>query len=157
MKLASPIMAKIADFGLATTTAKLHVEKNEQIMGTPRYIPPEQIRSQPLDGRSDVFSLGITAFILFTGKLPFNDQLPAGYVIEKTGREVPRITEAAPHLPEQLADIVAKMVRREKTERYTAEQLVGVLEALQLELAANAAKERKWKQEWQEYWEKGNR
>jgi formylglycine-generating enzyme required for sulfatase activity len=66
-------VVKIADFGLAKANdADLNVTQTGTIVGTPHFMSPEQCRSEPLDGRSDIYSLGATYYTLLTGRTPFH-------------------------------------------------------------------------------------
>jgi serine/threonine protein kinase len=62
--------AKIADFGIAKITASDQLTMTGNIVGTPHYMSPEQVQGQPVDGRSDQFSLAVIAFEMLTGEKP---------------------------------------------------------------------------------------
>jgi predicted Ser/Thr protein kinase len=62
---------KIADFGIAKLTASNSLTRSGFVVGTPSYMSPEQAQGRAVDGRSDQFSLAVVAFLMFTGKLPF--------------------------------------------------------------------------------------
>jgi hypothetical protein len=110
---------KLSDFGLL-----LHVQCSPgstappPIMGTPRYMSPEQARGEPLDERSDIFALGTTFFHLLSGRLPF-DRTSAAAVLAQIAREdAPRLLEVAPQVPRPLAIIIDRMMARRREDRY---------------------------------------
>jgi serine/threonine protein kinase len=69
--LQSGVTVKVADFGIAKISSSQRYTKTGAAMGTPTYMSPEQVDAQPLDGRSDQFSLAVVAFELLTGAQPF--------------------------------------------------------------------------------------
>jgi serine/threonine-protein kinase len=85
---------------------------------------PEQALGEPLDERSDIFSLGTTFFYVFSGYLPFDRNSPAAVLVQIAQEDAPRLGEVAPHLPSPLAVIVGRMMARRREERY---QEVGVI------------------------------
>src|SRR5216684_3088728 len=85
---------------------------------------PEQALAEPLDERSDIFSLGTTFFYLLTGRLPFQGSTVAGVLMHIAQQDAPRLTEVAPQAPLPLAVIIRRMMARQREERY---QDVGVI------------------------------
>ena len=117
---------KITDFGLLK-----HAERNDAritprsaVLGTPQYMSPEQALGEPLDERSDIFSLGTTFFFLFSGRLPFEKNTAAALLVEIAERDAPALTSIAPQVPMPVAVLIGRMMRRHKDERY---QDVGVI------------------------------
>ena len=97
------VEAKVLDFGVATVIDALHVPIPDaatiataagRIVGTPAYMAPEQLRAGPTDARTDVFSLGVIAFEMLTGDLPFGRRSLADIVLAG-GRAVPHMTDVA--------------------------------------------------------------
>jgi predicted amino acid-binding ACT domain protein len=117
---------KVSDFGLL-----LQVQQSAQaaalhggVLGTPHYMSPEQAQDEPLDERSDLFSLGSTFYHLLGGRLPFEAAtLPA--LLAKIAREqaLP-LAEVAPGVPRPLAILIDRMMARRREDRY---QDVGVI------------------------------
>jgi serine/threonine protein kinase len=99
--------AKISDFGVAKIVAEPYTVSG-QILGTPLYMSPEQVKDEPIDGRSDLFSLGVVLYQCVTGQLPF-----AGDSLAKV---VYKILHTDPH-PPQLERSEGAMMLREVMER----------------------------------------
>ncbi|MEM7158236.1 MAG: protein kinase [Myxococcota bacterium] len=127
---------KILDFGIARTRARaieqfdsVPFSSEETIKGKIAYMSPEQARGKPLDQRSDVYSLGICLYEVLTGKLLFRERnrLKALNLVRTT--PVPPLAEAAPQVPEELAQIVTRALARDPDERYETAR------ALQADLA----------------------
>jgi serine/threonine-protein kinase len=98
--------AVVMDFGLAkerrADPALQKLTATGVILGTPEFMSPEQIRGRPLDPRSDVYALGIVAYELFTGTLPFEGKNAQDMMIARL-RGTPRsLRELRPDLPERL-------------------------------------------------------
>ncbi len=88
------------------------------IMGTVAYMSPEQARGQRIDARSDIFSLGIVMFELFTGKRPFEGETHLDLISSILKDETPLLRHIAPGLPRQLERIVDKTLRKDRDHRY---------------------------------------
>jgi hypothetical protein len=109
---------KIADFGIAKAVGKLHKTASGAIMGKLRYMSPEQVTGEPLDGRSDVFSLGIILWELLCGAQLFHGDSP-GQVTEQVKKaEVTAPSSRAPDIPPELDRICAKALARDREARY---------------------------------------
>jgi len=124
-------LVKVLDFGLAKLTEKrdetadpedatktLFSTKPGMLMGTVAYMSPEQARGQPLDARSDIFSLGIVMYELFTGKRPFEGESSVDLISSILKDEPPSLRQWAPDLPRQLERIVDKALRKDREHRY---------------------------------------
>jgi serine/threonine-protein kinase len=117
---------KVSDFGLLKQVQQppSGLTPRSIIMGTPHYMSPEQALGEPLDERSDLFSLGTSFFYVFSGYLPFDRSSAAAVLVQIAQEDAPRLDEAAPHLPAPLAVILRRMMARRREERY---QEVGVI------------------------------
>ena len=101
------------------------------IAGTLPYIAPEQTgrMNRPIDGRSDLYALGVTLYELFTGTLPFSASAPEEWIHCHVVRAPPSLTERMPDLPTQISAIVLKLLSKEPADRYqSAEGLRADLE-----------------------------
>ena len=126
---------KILDFGIAqiAAAATTHgdLTRTGMMMGTPRYMAPEQVRGQA-DQRSDIFSVGAVAYELFSGRPPFAGDNPLQILEQLRTLTPPRLSELDPSLPPQLSDIVDRAIRKEPEERFAdLGQMGRELEAVQ--------------------------
>jgi serine/threonine protein kinase len=87
------ILVKVLDFGVASVRdiAASKLTKTGNILGTPYYMSPEHCLGEDLDGRSDIYSLGIVLFEMLTGVLPFNSPTPTAVVIQQVNQAPPRL------------------------------------------------------------------
>lgn len=114
--------AVVMDFGLAKERrAGPEVVKLTQtgiVLGTPEFMSPEQIRGRPLDGRSDIYALGVLAFELFTGALPFSGKNAQETMVARL-RGLPRqIREIRPELPSRLEAVINRALALVPDDRY---------------------------------------
>src|SRR6267143_976234 len=121
--------AVVTDFGIAKAASGGKLTGTGMSIGTPHYMSPEQAKAQPLDGRSDIYSLGVVAFQSLTGAVPFDgeDSFAIGY--KHIMEEVP--TPALENQDQRdLFEIIRKMMAKRPDDRFqTAEDLVTALEA----------------------------
>ncbi len=106
---------KITDFGIARLPKSTAMTQAGFVLGTPDYMSPEQAQAQPLDGRSDQFSLAVIASRLLTGKLPFRGPTLTA-VLTKILWEEPDCTD--PHLNPQIQASLRKAMSKERDKRY---------------------------------------
>jgi serine/threonine protein kinase len=107
----------LADFGLATSLGADGQAKNPGA-GTLLYMAPEQITSDHLDHRADIYSFAIVLFHMFTGQLPFNGTAPLSLHQIRTHEELPSVTAANPDLPDGLTDILQRGTSLYSENRY---------------------------------------
>ncbi len=139
---------KILDFGLAKlinphadgAEISTQVKTNEGVvMGTPRYMSPEQARGQKVDGRTDIFSLGVLLYEMLSGRAPFEGATPGDLIVSILEREEPPVSHYAEGIPAELDEVVQKALRKEREERYqTAKELLSDLKALKHRLEFEA-------------------
>ncbi len=121
--------AKVADFGIARamSEATQHTQ-DAQIWGTPHYFSPEQAAGLPATPASDVYAIGVVFFELLTGQLPFNAETHTALALKHMYEEPPRASSVNPAVPEQLDEIILKVMSKEPAARYrTADQLGRIL------------------------------
>jgi serine/threonine-protein kinase len=125
---------KVADFGIARRDGSDDIGKTHAgtVLGTPRYMSPEQALGEKLDGRSDLFSMGVILYELFTGTKAFNASTMTSLLLQITQQDPEPIKKAAPDLPVGLQRIVSKMLNKRPEKRYQTG--AEVAEALQREL-----------------------
>ncbi len=118
---------KVTDFGVAclTDTSKT---KTGTILGSPSYMSPEQLAGKRVDGRSDLFSLGVTMYQLLTGELPFVGESLASLMYKIANEKHPDIRMFNPDLPACVAKIINKALHKDIDRRFqTGSQMVGAL------------------------------
>lgn len=111
--------AKLADLGLARVAGdKEEKEDSDEVMGTPQYISPEALLGEPMDIRSDIYSLGATFYQFVTGQFPFNGN-SASEIAKKhiTDPLVPPIN-VNPAIPQNVSDVIVKMMEKDPNKRY---------------------------------------
>ena len=121
---------KVTDFGIARVTDSSKT-KTGMVLGTPSYMSPEQLAGKHVDGRSDLYSLGVTLFQLLVGALPFRGDSMAELMFKIANEEAVDVRTLRPDLPEAVAHIVARALRKNPDERYQT----GALFATDLRLA----------------------
>ena len=121
---------KITDFGLALISGSKSVTLQNTILGTPGYMSPEQINGDKLDGRTDIFSLGVTLFEMLTNKQAFAGETFSASINNILNKEPVRIEKLRPGLPPELVSIVKKMIRKKPGRRF--EKCESVLSELYL-------------------------
>ena len=108
---------KITDFGIARITDSSKT-KTGMILGTPSYMSPEQLSGQKIDGRSDLFSLGVMLFQMLLGRLPFKADSMASLMFQITNEPHPDPSELRPDLPPAIVDIINKSLEKSADDRY---------------------------------------
>ncbi|MFW2386835.1 MAG: protein kinase domain-containing protein [Polyangiales bacterium] len=114
-------LVKVVDFGLATIVGKeSSITKPGLVCGTPDYMSPEQGRGDGVDGRGDLYALGVVLFELLAGHLPFIDDTPTRVVLRHINDPVPDPREASPHrdIPDRLAEVTMKALAKKADERF---------------------------------------
>ncbi len=115
---------KVADFGIARVMATSKTQTGV-VMGTPSYMSPEQIAGKKVDGRSDLFSLGVVLYELLSGDKPFNGDSIATLMYNITSSPPPSIKELSPGVPEKMVPIVEKLLSKDVEVRYQTGKLLA--------------------------------
>ena len=122
---------KVLDFGIAKVEG-LKMTKTGMMIGTPQYMSPEQLKGEGLDGRADIYSLGVMLYEMVAGKLPFESDTLAGFM-HKHLNEIPRApTAVSPQLNinRALESVILRCLEKDSTRRISdADELVSLLEA----------------------------
>jgi serine/threonine protein kinase/Tfp pilus assembly protein PilF len=147
---------KVLDFGLAKLTEHESVTVDAEratrvpaktdpgmVMGTVQYMSPEQARGLTVDGRTDIWSIGVVLYEMVTGEAPFAGETPSHVIVSILEKEAPLLSRCTPEAPAELERIVDKALRKNRDERYqTVKDLLLDLKSLKQELAVEAHIER---------------
>lgn len=110
--------AFITDFGIARLLSNNEKLTSTGVVGTPAYMSPEQAQGQELDGRSDVYSLGVVVYEMLTGKRPFDAETPYGIAVMHVTQEPPPLRKLKPDIPSGVEAVVMKALIKDPTQRY---------------------------------------
>ncbi|MFC1862798.1 CHASE2 domain-containing protein [Thermodesulfobacteriota bacterium] len=108
---------KVTDFGIAKAMSSSQT-KSGVVLGTPNYMSPEQINGQKIDGRSDIFALGVVMFELLTGQLPFRGDNITNLLYQITQIKHPSVKELNPKIPKVCEQIIDKALAKDPTKRF---------------------------------------
>jgi formylglycine-generating enzyme required for sulfatase activity/serine/threonine protein kinase len=137
--------ARILDFGLARLTegtGDQHLTQSGMVLGTPAYMAPEQAEGEKLDGRADLFSLGVIVYRLCTGELPFKGNSTLATLAALVTRDPPPPAAVNPATPPALSDLVMWLLRKDREARIgSAKEVLTEVQRLERELAAGTTSE----------------
>ncbi len=128
--------ALLADFGLVKSleASVAGGTATGVVMGTVDYISPEQGRGQAVDGRSDLYSLGVLLYHLLSGRLPFNADNPTALIFQHVYETPPALSQIAPEIPSALTAIIERLLAKSPADRHqTAADLLADLRAFRSE------------------------
>jgi serine/threonine-protein kinase len=121
--------AVVTDFGIARLAESKQLTATGQVLGTVHYMSPEQVSGEAIDGRSDVYSLGVVAFLALSGKFPFDSDTPSAILVSHVTRPAPRLADVAPDVPVAIAAIVDRCLAKNPNDRFeTSGALAEALE-----------------------------
>jgi eukaryotic-like serine/threonine-protein kinase len=119
-----PSRIKILDFGIATLDghgAAAEARSTAEVLGSPAYLSPEQLgNGKPVDGRADLWSLGVVMFELLTGICPFREANAAATCSRVLFDSIPSIREILPELDPRLERVIQRCLRRNPAERFAS-------------------------------------
>jgi HAMP domain-containing protein/predicted Ser/Thr protein kinase len=135
---------KIMDFGIARVSemkaGAAGLTSTGMVMGTPDYMPPEQAQGQPADFRSDIYSLGVVLFEVFTGRLPFDGDTAMAVVLNHIQKPPPSPRSVNPRLPAELERVILVCLEKNPARRYQkVDELLDDLTAVSSQTEATAA------------------
>ncbi len=123
--------AKIMDFGLAAPVAAVVAGEAGTLVGSPRYMSPEQIRGERVDARTDLYALGIMLFELCSGLAPFDSPRINDLLTLHLEAPVPSLAEAVPEVPPDLAALVHRLLQKQPADRcQSATEVAEILKML---------------------------
>ncbi|MFN8532124.1 MAG: serine/threonine-protein kinase [Dehalococcoidia bacterium] len=123
--------ALLSDFGIARMLeGRMRLTQPGVGLGTPEYMSPEQGLSDDIDGRSDIYSLGIVLYELITGEVPFDADTPFGILYKQVHEPLPLPSKIKPEISSALENVIIRATAKRPEDRYqTAEQFKTALEA----------------------------
>ena len=110
--------ALLADFGIATMVAPTVAQTESVALGTPYYMAPEQVSDKPVDGRTDIYALGVVLYELLTGRRPYEGETPLVVALKHVTDPFPLPRQVNPALPEAAERIIVKAMARDPNDRY---------------------------------------
>ena len=113
-------VVKIVDFGLAAAASQgdSRVTKSGILVGTPTYMAPEQVRGRKIDTRTDIYSLGIVMYEMFTGRPPFKEKDHMATLFKHVEGKATPVKEMNPAINDELNDIIMHAIHVDPTQRY---------------------------------------
>ncbi|VTS04100.1 protein kinase domain-containing protein [Tuwongella immobilis] len=130
--------AKVTDFGLSrcfATDEPLNITQSGVTMGTPLYMSPEQVQGHAVDPRTDLYSFGVTCFHLLCGEPPFRGNTPFEVALQHVQAEPPQLRAIRPDLPDELCQLVHKLMAKRKEDRFaTAKEVLRDLARIREQL-----------------------
>jgi serine/threonine-protein kinase len=111
--------ALVTDFGIAQGGADPAAESDPgKVMGTAHFMSPEQAAGEPLDGRSDLYALGVVGYLAVSGRLPFEESNLPALIVRQASEEPPSVMRAAPGLPLAVGAAIDRCLARDPEERF---------------------------------------
>ncbi len=107
----------VADFGIAGLVRGAAGLGGGEVIGTPEFMSPEQALGEELDPRSDLYALGVTAFFVFTGRLPFEAASATEVLAKQVTAPPPNVADVASGIPRRLAQLVEGCLAKDRTDR----------------------------------------
>ena len=117
--------AMVTDFGIARQTSAGNLTEMGHVVGTPQFMSPEQAAGEPLDGRSDIYSLGVVAFHALTGRLPFEAPSAAALLSLHLTQPAPPVASVRPGIPRPLADAIDRCLAKDPAARFASGEELG--------------------------------
>ncbi|HKE92095.1 MAG TPA: serine/threonine-protein kinase [Gemmatimonadales bacterium] len=140
--------ATVTDFGISLVTSRPARDLPGSSSGTPLYMSPEQSLGEPVDGRSDVYALGVVLYEMLTGTLPFQGRNAMEVIAQHISAPIPKVSEREPQTPVALVRLVEHMLAKNPAGRPTAAELVNQLTAVSTPdglLTPSQVRRRRWK------------
>jgi serine/threonine protein kinase len=130
---------KLMDFGLARVLdVASNLSRTGDILGTPYYLSPEQAQGHKVDGRADIYSLGVTLYYMLSGKKPFEGDTTLAIILKHINEKPPLIRQANPAIPECVSHLINKMLEKNPDKRYqSTDELIEDINLCHNEIVAN--------------------
>jgi serine/threonine-protein kinase len=126
---------KVADFGIARVMSSSSKTETGIIFGTPNYMSPEQVAGKKVDGRSDLFSLGVVLYEMLSAEKPFSGENITALMYAITHSNYAPLSQIAPRTPKCCVKLIDKLLSKGVSKRYqTADQLIKQIHLCRQEL-----------------------
>lgn len=122
--------AMVTDFGIARVVAAGPLTATGQLLGTVHYVSPEQVTGEPVDARSDIYSLGVIAYLALSGRFPFDSEMASAVLVAHVTKPVPSLSVLVPALSPSLVSVVERCLAKDPDDRFeSADALLSALSA----------------------------
>lgn len=111
---------KVTDFGIAKATGTDDLTRTGTVIGTARYLAPEQVNGEPVDARADVYALGLVLYEMLTGRPPFGGDTDVATAVARLTSTPDPIRSIRPEVPRPVEDVVARSLARDPEYRYAS-------------------------------------
>jgi hypothetical protein len=121
------LRVKVADFGIAKAAATVggDLTASGTVLGTPKYLSPEQVQGKEPDPRADLYSLGIVLFEMLAGRPPFLESTDMATALAHVQQPVPLLSDVVPGLPPELTDLVGALLAKDPAQRVPSALVLG--------------------------------
>jgi serine/threonine protein kinase len=109
---------KVGDFGIARAAEATTMTESNLMLGTPRYLSPEQAKGDPVGPKSDLYSLGVVLYQMITGRVPFDDDDPIAITMKHASEPPPSPKETNPEIPEEMNSLVLRLLSKDPEDRH---------------------------------------
>lgn len=128
--------AYLADFGIAKNLNLEDQTQAGEVIGSPAYLSPEQIKAEPIKPQTDIYCLGIMLYELLTGHKPFQGPTPVAFLQQHLDEPLPNLAEVNPDMPEVLDPVIRRATAKNPTDRYP--DVISLLDAFRQAIALPA-------------------
>ena len=112
--------AMLTDFGIARLAETKPLTATGTVLGTVQYMSPEQVMGDVLDGRSDLYAVGVLAFLMLSGHFPFERNSPSAVLVAHVNSKPPKLCDAAPGVAKELGEIVDRLLAKSPDDRFAS-------------------------------------
>jgi serine/threonine-protein kinase len=111
--------AKLLDFGIARQEGPdTNLTQTGEVLGSPKYMSPEQIQGEELDGRSDLYAIGVLTYVMLTGREPFVGKTPSAIALAQLRESPPDVVKLRPDLPAEWRDLLSRLLEKDRARRF---------------------------------------